>query len=214
MTERSIDDGLIINSPYEEPQQYWAYSREEQAFKFKNGRRSAGYWKASQNTKSYDDPGEFIEIQLVNRIRPRVRDWKRLGYPNVTATTKRLLDYWQSPDHRSDGKRFFFAQLEAVETAIWLAEASPADRQGIEIPSDGSEWLRLCFKLATGVGKTNVMGMLIAWHALNKIANGKDTRFSKNILVIAPGITVRDRLSVAYSQKIGHLFAERSATPG
>lgn len=40
------------------------------------------------------------------------------------------------------------------------------------------------------------MGMLISWQALNKIANGKDTRFSRNILIVAPGITVRDRLCV------------------
>lgn len=196
MVERSIDDGLIINSPYEEPKQYWAYSREEQQFKFREGRRSAGYWKASQNSKSYDDPGEFIEIDLVNRIRPRVRAWRDAGYPNTTGTTRKLLDYWRNPEQRADGKRFFFAQIEAVETAIWLAEASPAEKQGIEIPSDGSEWARICFKLATGVGKTNVMGMLIAWQALNKIANGKDTRFSRNILIVAPGITVRDRLCV------------------
>lgn len=31
---------------------------------------------------------------------------------------------------------------------------------------------------------------------LNKVANGKDTRFSKNVLVVAPGLTVKSRLSV------------------
>jgi type III restriction enzyme len=40
------------------------------------------------------------------------------------------------------------------------------------------------------------MAMLIAWQALNKIANPKDARFSKHILIIAPGLTVRDRLQV------------------
>jgi len=40
------------------------------------------------------------------------------------------------------------------------------------------------------------MAMLIAWQTLNKLANPKDSRFSKHILLIAPGITVRDRLQV------------------
>ena len=38
--------------------------------------------------------------------------------------------------------------------------------------------------------------MVVAWHILNKVANPRDTRFSKNILVIAPGLTVKNRLAV------------------
>ena len=55
---------------------------------------------------------------------------------------------------------------------------------------------RLCAKMATGSGKTIVMAMLIACHILNKTAYPQDTRFSKNVLVIAPGLTVRNRLAV------------------
>ena len=50
--------------------------------------------------------------------------------------------------------------------------------------------------MATGSGKTIVMAMLIACHILNKTAYPQDTRFSKNVLVIAPGLTVRNRLAV------------------
>jgi type III restriction enzyme len=35
-----------------------------------------------------------------------------------------------------------------------------------------------------------------AWQVLNKVAYPKDTRFSKNILVVAPGLTVKSRLQV------------------
>ncbi len=77
-----------------------------------------------------------------------------------------------------------------------MTEASPAEKQGLNISKDAGEWERQCLKLATGTGKTVVMGMLIAWQALNKIANSKDPRFSKNILIVAPGLTVRDRLQV------------------
>ena len=91
----------------------------------------------------------------------------------------------------------FFCQFEAVETAIWLVESLESERQGINIPEDG-EWKRECLKLATGTGKTVVMSMLIAWNVLNKVANPRDARFSKNILIVAPGITVKDRLSVLF----------------
>ncbi len=55
---------------------------------------------------------------------------------------------------------------------------------GIDIPSDGGAFTRLCAKMATGSGKTVVMAIVIAWHALNKVANPRDARFAKNVLVI------------------------------
>jgi type III restriction enzyme len=38
--------------------------------------------------------------------------------------------------------------------------------------------------------------MLIAWQALNKLANPYDKRFSQRFLIVTPGITIRDRLRV------------------
>jgi type III restriction enzyme len=175
-------DKLIINSPYEEPRQYWEYLRDTREFVLREGRRPAGYIVASESSKAFDDPGTFIEIELVNAIRPRIRKWRDDGYPGATGITKRLLEHWLEPEERKD-RRFFFCQLEAIETLIWLTEAPAADRTGIEIPGDGGGFSRWCNKMATGSGKTIVMSMLIAWHVLNKVANGKDTRFSKNILL-------------------------------
>lgn len=188
-------DKLIINSPYEEPKQYWEYIRETLEFVLQEGRRPAGYVVATPNAQSFDDPGIPVKIKLVNTIRPRIKKWREQGYPGVTGITKRLLTHWQDPEERKD-RRFFFCQLEAIETLIWLTEAPEADRTGIDIESDGGAFSRWCSKMATGSGKTIVMGMLIAWQVLNKMANGKDTRFSKNVLVVAPGLTVRNRLSV------------------
>ena len=113
----------------------------------------------------------------------------------MSGTTKHLLEHWRNPED-FETRRFFFCQLEAVETLIWLTEASAADKVGIEIPSDGGAFRRLCAKMATGSGKTIVMAMAIAWHILNKIISPQDTRFSKNILVVAPGLTVKSRLAV------------------
>ncbi|MCK5231829.1 MAG: DEAD/DEAH box helicase family protein, partial [Desulfobulbaceae bacterium] len=71
-----------------------------------------------------------------------------------------------------------------------------AEKTGIVIPSDGGEFIRWCCKMATGSGKTIVMAMVIALHVLNKVTNRQDVRFSKNVLIVAPGLTVKSRLSV------------------
>jgi type III restriction enzyme len=192
---RTTIDRLIINSPFEKPQRHWRYDRETRTFDLVDGRRPAGYVVASGESRAFDDPGIFVEIPLVNQIRPRVASWREAGYPGVTSITKRLLDHWRDPEE-FDARRFFFCQLEAVETLIWLAESTAAERVGIEIPRDSGAFLRRCCKMATGSGKTIVMAMVIAWHILNKVANAQDARFSKSVLVVAPGLTVKSRLAV------------------
>ena len=146
-------DQLIINSPYEEPRQHWSYDRETRLFELMEGRRPAGYVIASESSRAFDDPGRFIEIALVNQIRPRVKAWREAGYTGVSGITKRLLEHWYNPEERED-HRFFFCQLEAIETLIWLAEAPQSEKVGINIPSDGGAFRRLCSKMATGSGKT------------------------------------------------------------
>jgi len=188
-------DQLIINSPYDEPREHWKYDRESRLFSRVAGRRPAGYVRASENSKAFDDPGVFVELPLVNKIRPRVNDWRDANYPGVSGITKRLLEHWRDPEQR-EYHRLFFCQLEAIETLIWLLEAPASERVGIYIPSDGGNFSRLCSKMATGSGKTIVMAMLIAWQVLNKVTYPQDKRFSKNVFVVAPGLTVKNRLQV------------------
>ncbi|MBR4859960.1 MAG: hypothetical protein IKV10_01530, partial [Alphaproteobacteria bacterium] len=38
--------------------------------------------------------------------------------------------------------------------------------------------------------------MLIAWMVCNKVAYPRDTRFAKNVFIVAPGLTVKSRLQV------------------
>ena len=191
---RATPDRLIINTPYEEPRRHWRYDRMTRGFDLAEGRRPAGYVVASDDSRAFDDPGVFVEIPLVNAIRPRVKAWREAGYPGVSAVTRRLLRHWHERDE-SD-QRLFFCQLEAMETLIWLAEAANAEKVGVEVPSDGGPFERLCAKMATGAGKTIVMAMVIAWQVLNKVAQPQDVRFSKNVLVVAPGLTVKNRLAV------------------
>jgi type III restriction enzyme len=205
-------DHLIINSPYEEPKSYWESVRETRSHKLSYGRRPAGYVVATPQSKAFDDPGIFIEIPLVNAIRPRVKKWRQAGYPGVTGITKRLLEHWYNPEER-ENNRFFFCQLEAIETLIWLAEAPASERVGIDIKSDGGPFKRLCSKMATGSGKTIVMAMLIAWHTLNKVTYAQDKRFAKNFLVIAPGLTVRSRLRVLLPAEDDSYYKEFNIVP-
>src|SRR3990167_3196961 len=209
---KSTIDQLIINSPYKEPSHYWSYDRETRSFTLKEGRRPAGYVIASENSKSFDDPGVFIEIPLVNTIRPRVKTWCEAGFPGVTGITKRLLEHWHNPEER-EHRRFFFCQLEAIETLIWLTEAAESEKVGIEIPSDGGLFKRLCSKMATGSGKTIVMAMLIAWQVLNKVTYPHDTRFSRHIFVVAPGLTVKNRLQVLMPSGLGNYYEEFNIVP-
>jgi len=98
-------DQLIINSPYEEPKQYWGYERESRYFNLKEGRRPAGYVIASESSKAFDDPGIFIEIPLVNQIRQRVKAWREHPtnpYAGITGITKRLLEHWHNPEEREN----------------------------------------------------------------------------------------------------------------
>ena len=67
--------------------------------------------------------------------------------------------------------------------------------------------------MATGSGKTVVMAMVIAWHVLNKVANPRDVRFAKNILVVAPGLTVRSRLAVLKPSHPENYYEEFRVVP-
>jgi type III restriction enzyme len=208
---RTIDQ-LIINWPYEEPRQHWTYDRESRSFSRAEGRRSAGYVRATPGSKAFDDPGVFVPLPLPNLIRPRVKAWRQAGYPGVTGITSRLLAHWRDPE-LDEERRFFFCQLEAIETLIWLTEAPPSERQGIEVKGDGGAFGRLCCKMATGAGKTLVMAMAIAWQILNKVANPQDKRFSKNVFVVAPGLTVKKRLAVLEPSAVGNYYDRFDMVP-
>ncbi len=194
----------ILNSPFEEPREHWHISEGELPTKLP-GRRTAMYFykppAASSETESGEGAGIAIELKLVNRIRQRVKEWREQGWPSATRTTLELLQYW-SRDGREH--RLFFAQLEAVETIIFLTEARADFLQGIRIPidepgddrkADGyAAFRRFACKMATGSGKTTVMAMVAAWAILNKVNDRSDARFSDVVLVVCPNVTIRNRL--------------------
>ena len=182
---------LIISSPFERPTHHWIRQTDHK-LEFTEGRRPAGYeiFDTRNNTV------RGVELELVNRIRERVDAWRLAAYPGVTSVTRQLLAHWRDPEVNRD-YAFYYCQLEAIETLIWHVEAPQEYKQGIAIPGDGGAWERLCNKMATGSGKTTVMAMLITWQVLNALAYPKRNKdFSKAIFIVAPGLTVKERLQV------------------
>ena len=150
--------------------------------------------------------GQF-ETHLINLIRREVGAWREAGYPNTTRVTRELLTFWFENPDRSAIRRLFFCQREAVETAVWLNEAAAKTNPGQNVLSqlreaqrvsddDALNLPRIAFKMATGTGKTVVMGALILYHYFNRQEYRNDTRFADYFLLVAPGVTIRDRLGV------------------
>lgn len=181
---------LIINTPFVCPAQHWV-EKPGGTLEIKPERRPASYeiFDARTNTKRTETLG------LVNTIRARVDEWREAGWPGVTIVTRKLLEHWHDREARQ--YPFYFCQLEAIETLIWWVEGAAAFKQGIAVPGDGGAWERLCNKMATGAGKTTVMAMIITWQVLNALTYPKRNKdFSKAVFIVAPGLTVKERLQV------------------
>lgn len=152
------------------------------------------------------DAQQYAQTQLINELRRQVDDWRTWPDPNswkVTSETARLLQHWRHHDFRGD--RPFFCKVEAVETSIWLTEVAPKfSKQGDRFLNyikqsnleANPELFRLALKLATGAGKTTVMAILIAWQTVNAVRRSGSTKFTWGFLIVAPGITIKDRLRV------------------
>lgn len=243
MTDRFFDQP-ILNSPYLEPQQHWELDPEGQPTgqilgsrrrsdfiapipkpkKQRKGQVAVQQTLAFFDTEGISDKGQAYDLSLyINSIRDKVSAWRKLPNPaswQVTPTTESLLKYWRH--HQFHSIRPFFCQVEAVETAIWLAEVAPKgnrqDRAFLEhletVNGEANpDLLRVCFKLATGAGKTTVMAMLIAWQTLNAVRQPNSKRFTKDFLIVTPGITIRDRLRVLQPNDPDSYYSSRELVP-
>ena len=219
----ALDANPIINDPFREPEKWWFFNRQTGQVEQKEGRRPSGYYLRSRTTDAQLSLFEeaFEEMKLVNDLRARVKEWREAGYPGVTSVTRRLLEHWNREDRE---RRLFFCQREAAETVILLVEAPHELKQGLNIPPDapddpesirkGSRPLtRYALKMATGTGKTVVMAMLASWSVINKVMNRQDARFSDAVLIIAPNLTVKERLQVLYPYKEDNYYIKFDLVP-
>ncbi len=212
-------DAPIINSPFHEPECHWQIERGKPPVKAEGRRRASYFYRVPEHAGRgrrnrthgemfESEKGEEVELALVNAIRERVKNWRDgvhsggLAYDGISPVTRELLDLWRSDERM---QRLFFAQIEAAETIIFLVEAKevyrrvireiPKDEPGLDAKSAGAgAFMRYACKMATGTGKTTVMGMLAAWSILNRVASPRDHRFSDTILIVCPNVTIRERL--------------------
>ncbi|MBC6402353.1 MAG: DEAD/DEAH box helicase family protein [Hyphomonadaceae bacterium] len=168
------------------------------------------------------DDQVYNPTPVINDIRTQLKQWRSLSNPQdwgVTPATARLLRHWRQ--HEFCGIRPFFCQVEAVETIIWLTEVarkSPQYRRfrtHIDNANAGANpgLARLALKMATGAGKTTVMAMLIAWQTVNAVRAPASRLFTRGFLVVAPGITIRDRLRVLRPGDPDSYYESRELVP-
>jgi type III restriction enzyme len=228
----------ILNSPYDYPAQHWELDSTGQPTQnVAASRRRADFitpipkpkkHKASQGELHLEDEKglstakqQYDLTSIINQVRGAVDAWRKLpeGSWAVTPETARLLKHWRH--HDFGGVRPFFCQVEAVETAIWLTEVAPnisagkvlLDYLGGANRDANPELRRLALKLATGAGKTTVMAMLIGWQTLNAIRRPGSRHFSRGFLIVAPGLTIKDRLRVLQPNDPDSYYRERELIP-
>jgi len=221
-------DNPILNTPFGAPTRHWVLDDSGVPVgEWAEGRRRSEYvvpvppprhQHIAQGVLELDaEFGKRKSNDYVNELRAKVGAWRSLSAAqqerSVTSVTAQLLRYWRNPERE---RRLFFCQIEAVETAIWLAEVAPrAEHERIrDWNRDANpELFRVALKLATGAGKTTVMAMLIAWQTLNHARSRGSSRFTDAFLVITPGITIRDRLRVLMPSDPNNSYALHDLVP-
>ncbi|MGC9271371.1 BPTD_3080 family restriction endonuclease, partial [Acidiphilium sp.] len=241
-SETAFFDHPILNSPYAYPARHWELDPDGQPTNRIIGtrRRSDLITPVPKpkkrrllrdQTQMVLDAGdglstreqEYNPTPIINEVRSYVESWRALPNPDqwlVTPETARLLQHWRT--HQFNGIKPFFCQVEAVETAIWLTEVAPKmGARGAKFwdhlkganAQANPELMRLALKLATGAGKTTVMAMLIAWQAVNAARHANSKMFSRSFLIVAPGITIKDRLRVLLPNDAESYYRQREIVP-
>lgn len=166
-------------------------------------------------------PGEIVEgrrpspLEMVRQVRAMVDDWRRAAYAGASDTTRTLLQHWFQQNHPMllpDGTTatfsYYFCQQEAIETMAYLYEvrrsrslsnlvaeftSTNSEIEALGVNPEDDAWARYAFKIATGAGKTKIMSLVIAWSYFHSIYE-TDSDLARDFVVIAPGVTVFERL--------------------
>ena len=157
-------------------------------------------------------------LELAKRLSETVNDAWESGelLEQVTPTTQELLKFWFSEEYCSLRNRNFHAgQRQAILNIIYLHEVmgvknvldyyqqlTPDLMPVVDLGALGQQKYQMpkyAVKMATGTGKTWVMHALLLWQMLNaRHEDVKSGRFTKNFLIVAPGLIVYDRLLDAF----------------
>ena len=234
----------ILNSPYSTPAHHWELDGEGRPTdRIIDKRRRSDLISAMPQARSVRGNRQdqldlnvsglegqdltYSVTEFVNEMRSQVDAWRQMPNPKdwqVSPITQRLLQHWRAIQlDETQVIRPFFCQLEAVETAIWLAEVAPKMaergkrvRRRLEAANEEAnpDLFRVAMKLATGAGKTTVMAMLIAWQTLNAVRSPNAKTYSRGFLIVTPGITIRDRLRVLLPNDAENYYQRLNLVPG
>ncbi len=201
----------IINRPYAPPEWHWQRHTDG---RIADAPQQSGRYPATgelptavkgldlQARNPRQPMGDMTDmlphLALVNDIRAEVSVWQSQAYPGATRVSRELIGHWLNPDRGG----LYFAQKEAILTAIWLGEIAPRTQAGNGILRELDEINgvindgipRICHQMATGTGKTAVIAAIILWQTCNHREYPEDRRFTNRFLAITPGITVQERL--------------------
>lgn len=174
------------------------------------------------NTGTADLPLKFAKelTAIVNR------EWENGNMlTKVTPVTADLLKWWFEESFTTERDRNFHqGQRQAILNAIYVHEVlkspsvsetyailaqetvesltSPGLLNEISKPKYNNP--KMCIKMATGTGKTWVLNALLIWQYLNAKYYDpafEPVKFTKNFLIVAPGLIVYERLLDAFLGK-------------
>jgi len=164
----------------------------------------------------------IVPLKLADLISKMAnKEWQEGGFiEKVSPITKDLLKFWDPEGSFADLRNFNFheGQWQAILNTIYVHEILKvknvhdlymsiypellAEMDLLDLKKDKYSHPKYCIKMATGTGKTWVLSALLIWQYLNsKHEESSSGLFTKNFLLVAPGIIVYERLLDAYLGK-------------
>ena len=166
------------------------------------------------------------DLTLARKITERVHkacEGLELGeaeiFNQVSDVTASLLKWWFQEDHMElRSYNFHEGQKQAILNTIYAHEVlkSPSLRHLYEkiapetllkigamdeLAKPKNAHPKYCMKMATGTGKTWVLQALMIWQILNDKYNKNGALFTRNFLIVTPGLVVYDRMLDAFLGK-------------
>src|SRR3989344_482634 len=149
------------------------------------------------------------------------KEWREGSFiEKISPVTRDLLKFWDPDGGFADLRNFNFheGQWQAILNAVYVHEILKVksvhdlymsiypelltEMDLLDLKKDKYGHPKYCVKMATGTGKTWVLSALLIWQYLNsKYEETPSGFFTKNFLLIAPGIIVYERLLDAYLGK-------------
>jgi type III restriction enzyme len=168
------------------------------------------------------------DLTLAKELTKRVQEACE-GLENGSATilsqisepTRELLSWWFQQDfidlrevnfhsgqrqailntiyaHEVLGTQSLSGLYQAIAPTVMAESATAAER----ICAGKNDYPKYCLKMATGTGKTWVLQALLVWQVLNANREEKASgRYTKNFLIVAPGLIVYERILDAFLGK-------------